>query len=146
MVGQGRQAVETKYASRSSFCPWSLSVCIHADTTDPDCLRWSWIKYSMASSTKVVDVSWYSTSLKQTSVPTPPFSATYSLWITLWPFGIQNTYGAAIDTLQQVSKVVESLYAKVRNFASLSSSYFIPVKLLTIVLPASKRLWKLHNI
>lgn len=26
----------------------------------------------------------------------------------------QNTYGAAIDTLEQVGKVVESLYAKVR--------------------------------
>ena len=28
--------------------------------------------------------------------------------------GIQNTYGAAIDTLEQVGKVVDSLYAKVR--------------------------------
>jgi 26S proteasome regulatory subunit N6 len=28
----------------------------------------------------------------------------------------QNTYGAAIGTLEQVSKVVDSLYAKVRPF------------------------------
>lgn len=29
-------------------------------------------------------------------------------------FFFKNTYGAAIDTLQQVGKVVQSLYAKVR--------------------------------
>lgn len=30
-------------------------------------------------------------------------------------FFSQNTYGAAIETLEQVGKVVDSLYAKVRN-------------------------------
>jgi 26S proteasome regulatory subunit N6 len=29
----------------------------------------------------------------------------------------QNTYGAAIDTLEQVGKVVDSLYAKVRRWS-----------------------------
>ena len=32
----------------------------------------------------------------------------------------QNTYGSAIDTLEQVGKVVDSLYAKVRQTVSLS--------------------------
>ena len=32
---------------------------------------------------------------------------------------MQNTYGAAIETLEQVGKVVDSLYAKVRRLSSL---------------------------
>lgn len=41
--------------------------------------------------------------------------------VSIWEFndpsdadlGLQNTYGSAIDTLEQVGKVVDSLYAKV---------------------------------
>jgi 26S proteasome regulatory subunit N6 len=39
---------------------------------------------------------------------TPMLSDTYTL-------SVQNMYGAAIDTVEQVGKVVESLYAKVRK-------------------------------
>jgi Na+-translocating ferredoxin:NAD+ oxidoreductase RnfC subunit len=48
-------------------------------------------------------------SQKQTCIP----SCTAFLQFTHLCF--QNTYGAAIGTLEQVSKVVDSLYAKVRS-------------------------------
>jgi len=51
-----------------------------------------------------------------------PYSISYLLF-ELYVFGIQNTYGAAIDTLEQVGKVVDSLYAKVRYFV-ITSLFF----------------------
>ena len=46
---------------------------------------------------------------------------------------IQNTYGAAIDTLEQVGKVVDSLYAKVCSityaFARFSCSHVVVISL-----------------
>ena len=37
-------------------------------------------------------------------------------WSVTWP---QNSYGAAIETLEKVGKVVDSLYAKVMHIAHL---------------------------
>jgi len=45
--------------------------------------------------------------------PEADVSADFSSLVTR-PHGKKNTYGAAIATLEQVGKVVESLYAKVR--------------------------------
>ena len=44
----------------------------------------------------------------------------------------QNTYGAAIETLEQIGKVVDSLYAKVRMFA-------LPVSGQLSILPVCRR-------
>lgn len=54
----------------------------------------------------------------------------------------QNTYGAAIDTLEQVGKVVDSLYAKVH--ISSPNSYAIAIS--DVILAVLCRLSRLHDV
>jgi len=59
------------------------------------------------SGTRMPNRIWWARSRRAFPLPTHPIHA-YILF--------QNTYGAAIGTLEQVSKVVDSLYAKVHPF------------------------------
>lgn len=57
---------------------------------------------------------------------------------------VQNTYGAAIETLEQVGKVVDSLYAKVSS--CLCTRVSVLISLVSTSFVDFARLSRLHDV